>query len=70
MKEVTKADLEWIKLPPLSKEEDGTLSQDLLKCLSENYQIFKDIYWYQAGIGIVDNVYQIPLNCFTDFLSA
>lgn len=29
----------------------------------------KDIYWYLSGLGIVDNVYQIPLNCFTDFIS-
>lgn len=37
--------------------------------LQENYDIIKEIYKYLSGLGCLENIFQIPLNCFTEFAS-
>ena len=51
-------------MPKMDKKAD----KDVSDYLATNYNYLKDIYRYHAGLGVQDNVFQIPLNTFTEFI--
>jgi len=42
---------------------------DFKELVRKNYWKVKDCYWYYSGLGESNNIYQIPLNLFTDFIT-
>ena len=58
------ADFEWIK-----SDGSNEIDKEMKHTLLNHFGIFKDIYWYLSGLGCIENIFQIPLNCFTEFAS-